>query len=239
MERKWQTVRQQHPQTTRRKYEEWTSRLWSSWVREKKKLATRKIKEVRRKAKRMETKVLSSTSDDPTAAELPSSDLTVAVATTPLKPRQSPRHQLPPPGNDDDDNDSSSMLDIIPETPSPKQNIKARRSSSIFPGPLLPPHSITSASNSPSTPSTSLTPRKRSHHEMTTRTSESQFAGNSAVECFLAKQLKDNLAKGCLSRTAVLNVLKELEMENYLNNEDDSMSIEMMVGTASLITTIT
>src|SRR5256885_1395037 len=97
MERKWQTVRQQHSQTTRRKYEEWTSRLWSSWVREKKKLATRKISEVRRKAKRMETKVVLSTSDDPTAAEPPSSDLTVPVVTTPLNPRKSTRHQLPPP----------------------------------------------------------------------------------------------------------------------------------------------
>jgi hypothetical protein len=63
---------------------------------------------------------------------------------------------------------------------------------------------------------------------------------HSDVESFLAKQRKDNLAKGCLSRAAVLNVLEELEMQNYLNIEDDSMSTEtIMICTASLIATIT
>ena len=117
-------------------------------------------------------------------------------------------------------------------------------SSMIFP--LLATHSITfrsthlgAAANSPSSESWSLTPRKRCHQEMLALSSsnsywasQSEFAGNSDVECFLAKQLKNNLIKGCILRTTVLKVLKDLEIDEYLNPED-SMSMNGIVGIAA------
>jgi len=70
----------------------------------------------------METNAVSSISNDPTGAEPPSLELTTPGATTPLNPsHKSSRHQLPSPGSDADDKDSLSMLDILPETPSPNR----------------------------------------------------------------------------------------------------------------------
>lgn len=191
MDHKWQTLRRTHPQTTRNQFDQWTTRLWNSWVREKKKLAMRKVTEVRRRPQRNRR-----------------------IETPPMKP--------------DQDYESPSMLDTVtPDTPSLIQNVKARvRTASILPAPLLPPATITSKPSSPSTRSTSVTPRKRSHDELSaSRPSPVRYECTSEIERFLTKQLKDNLIQGSLSPAAVLSVLEECEIDTS----------SMLVGTASLL----
>jgi hypothetical protein len=95
-----------------------------------------------------------------------------------------------------------------------------------LPAPLLPPATITSKPSSPSTRSTSVTPHKRSHDELSaSRPSPVRYECTSEIERFLTKQLKDNLIQGSLSPAAVLSVLEECEIDTS----------SMLVGTASLL----
>jgi len=248
LEAKWLSEKARYPQITKKKDTEWSNRLWGVWVREKKKTATRKITEVRRKVKQIDRKPALFKSEDSSAPAPPTSDITATM--TPRKhimsSKQTTGPQLQPPSNKTNNDDDSSMSDISPETPSSGQRIKSPLESSMI-APLLPPDPITSkftplggSDYSPSSESSSLTPRKRRHQEMLAlssghshRVSRSEFAGNSDIECFLAKQLKDNLIRGCLSRNAILKVLEEFEISEYLKS-DETMSMDDIVGTAAL-----
>ena len=234
MERKWESVQQEYPHTTRKKFDEFWSRVWSSWVREKKKLATRKVNQVRKKSnKRKEAKASLRTSHD---SPLGPSNL-ATTATNRIMPPQNPTESpQSPPIASVVDHSKQSMTDIIVKT---SQKVRADTSTASN-LPLLPPsESITPQAwpaDTPSSDSSAVTPRKRSYDEMfasasigSLRTAPTEFGGNSEVAGFLAKQLKDNLVKGCLSRRAVLKVLEDLEMDDFFNPQDSGAASDSMI----------
>jgi hypothetical protein len=233
MERKWESVQQEYPHSTRKKFEEFWTRLWSSWVREKKKLATRKVNEVRKKSKRKERNAPSCASGDSPGGHSNPATTPSNRTMPPQNPTQSP--QSPPIASVVEHNNES-MTEIIVKT---SQKVRAETpTASNFP--LLPPSdSITPKARSADTPSSdssALTPCKRSYDEMfastsigSLRTAPTEFVGNSEVAGFLAKQLKDNLVKGCLSRRAVLKVLEDLEMDEFFNLEESGQATDRMI----------
>jgi hypothetical protein len=139
-ERKWEMIQQEYPHSTTKKFDEFWNWLWSSWVQEKKKLATHKVKEMRRKNKLKEKKASSQPSDD--SAVRPS------IPTTAPNNRIMPLHdstsspQMPLSGSTFDNHND----EIIVET-SPKPRATTPTTASICP--LLPLNSITTPKSTP------------------------------------------------------------------------------------------
>jgi hypothetical protein len=155
MERKWESVQQEYPHATRNKFEEFWSRLWSSWVCEKKKLATRKVNQLRRKSTRKARKASSDSSDDsPVGPSKPATTPTNRIM-PPQNPTESPQS---PPIASVVDQSKESMTDIIVKT---SQKVRADTSTASNFSLLPPSDSITPQAwpaDTPSSDSSAVTP---------------------------------------------------------------------------------
>ena len=224
-QRKWDLVQQGYPYSTTKKFEEFWNRVWSCWVREKKKLATRKVKEVRRKNKRKEKQASSLPSDESAVrSSIPITAPSIPIRSNPPDPTTSP--QMPPFGPNFNNNDCLDEI-VVQTSHKPRTTTPLAASKS----PLLPPISITTPKSTPtatpgSVESSSTASRKRSYDETfspsigPTTAWERYFRRKVDVGNFLAQQLKEHLVQGLLSRRAVIQVLEDTEMLQFLQSDE-------------------
>ena len=188
-------------------------------------MSTRKVNQKRRKHRQTEKNRPARPSED---SLVRNSISTTAPNNPNMPPHDSTSSPQMPPSAPTFANHNESLGEIV-VAKSPKPRATTPTTATIFP--LLPPNSITTpkatASASPgSGESSSTASHKRSYDEMfspsigSTSTFQAQFGRKLHVGNFLARQLKEHLEQGLLSKMAVLNVLEDLEMNEFLQSDD-------------------
>lgn len=177
-------------------YTDFMNRLWSAWVREKKKNAVRKVSEV---CRRPQENYSAAVSTPAARSSNPSSTNNVPNhLATPLSP--------PLPAF------TEGQSPLLPPLQIATPRSRRRVSSAV----IATPSKILSDTSSTS----SLTPRKRSIDDSVHGdTSHGLPTSSAIIQNVLASNLADYLRKGLLSRQAVLDVLDEFAMEEYLHSD--------------------